>query len=106
MGGEIYSSASMVYLDPSFLIEILKPLVEHRVARNKVEVYVERCRASLRNFVAHNNQTEVEVLVDALECLLAEAELREELLGFLWKDVCVKLSAAHRDRILETLCKS
>ena len=102
--GEILTSAGMVFLQPSFLMDLLKPLFEHRMQKKNVAKYVARRKKSMQKFSRYDTDGSA-CLESALEALISKAELREELLPFLWKDVG-HLKAEHHGRVIETLVDS
>lgn len=86
MPGELFTSVGIVYLDPNYATDLLKPLVDHRLGeeawlRTEVTRYMRErpgggaaCR---------------EALLYAARRLVKDGELSEGLLPFLWANLCV-----------------
>ena len=95
-----------MFLKPSFIIELLRPLFDHRATKQNLEAYLGQRHASL--VAAKSQQTpqsNSNNLCGALITLISKAELSEDLLGFLWKRV-EGLHADHYNNVLQTLVNS
>jgi len=81
--GEIFTSVGMVFLEPGFSIELLKPLVDHRLskasAKTDVEVHV---RATLGVQAPKGAAAQ---LLAGIDMLCRKGLLSEHLLKFLWR---------------------
>ena len=80
--GELFTSSDLVFLDPAFATEVLKPLVEHWLssARAKPEVI---------EFVKAHRDSSVQKLLGAIDTLTQRGEVREALLPYLWRSLGV-----------------
>ena len=87
--GEIFISAGIAYLDPSFVAGLMKPLVDHRLSSRA-------CALGIAQSAAHGS-----ALVAALDELTTAGVLREELLAMLWRDT--DLSSADYAAVLQLL---
>ena len=78
--GELFVSSDLVFLDPAFATEVLKPLVEHLLssARAKPEVI---------EFVKAHRDSSVQKLLGAIDALTQRGEVREALLPYLWRSL-------------------
>ena len=72
--GEVFVSAGIAYLDPSFVASLMKPLVDHRLSTRASVLSAART-------AAHGS-----ALLSALDELTTAGVLREELLALLWQD--------------------
>lgn len=87
--GEVFVSAGMAYLDPSFVATLMKPLVDHRLS----------LRTSAVGFA--EGAAHASALVSAVGELVHAGVLHEELLPLLWRDT--GLLASDYRRVLSML---
>ena len=107
--GEVFSSCDLVFIDPKFVTDLVAPLLDHTLDEalgpQGEATRAEHARAlneSLREFVLAERCNEAE-LRDALESLVRDGELREELLSFLWWRLDL---GKHREAMLQMLHQS
>ena len=79
--GEMFSSSGIIFLRPDYVTQLLKPLVDHRLAQSVFR------KQLLANYAeAHAASThKAAALLPAIDCLVKSGELREELLPMLWE---------------------
>ena len=107
--GEVFSSCDLVFIDPQFVTDLVAPLLNHTLDGaldpQGDATRAEHARAlneSLRAFVRKHRCNET-ALRDALQSLVRDGELREELLSFLWWQLEL---GEHREAMLQMLHQS
>ena len=103
--GDVFLSGGLVFLDPAFATELLKPLVDHRLSRERAEPHVEEhVRATLGATLGERaSRSAVEQLLRAVEALKRKV-LREPLLPFLWRGTALR--AEDYPHAIRMLCES
>ena len=89
--GEVFRSSELVFLDPAFTTEPLKPLVDHRLN-------------SLFVLQKERDPRRAKVLVAGVDALVKHGELREEILPLLWQES--GLHPEDYERVLQMLSKA
>ena len=89
--GDIFVSGGLVFLDPAFATELLKPIVDHRLSREREAPNVEEhVRATLgATQGARASRSAVEQLLRGIDSLKSKGMLREPLLPFLWRSTAL-----------------
>ena len=76
--GEIFASCGIIYLQPNYVVRLLKPLVDHRLNR---QFFTKGHAGAL---LIGDDQQRAATLLPAIDCLVKSGELREELLPLMW----------------------
>ena len=92
--GELFISGGLVFLDPAFATELLKPLVDHRLKRDErasdsIEEYVRATVGATQGKAGGRNA--VTQLLRAVDTLCSKGMLSEELLPFLWRGCALRV---------------
>ena len=86
--GEIFISGGIVFLDPTFATELLKPLVDHRLsrdtARKDVKVHINATIGATAPPSAASQ------LLAQVDLLCEQGRLSESLLPFLWRGTALR----------------
>ena len=119
--GEIFTSNGLIFLDPAFTTQLLKPLVDHRLTRSAQELTGERRAADAARAAKAKQRKAAERyvhatlgagadhralgrLLEALNIYECEGVLSEAALAFLWHGT--RLQAAHYRDAARMLCES
>jgi len=86
--GEIYTYGDLVFLQPAFVTEVIKPLVDHDLmSRLKRNDYKQKMREYIRKKSGPKDPNDFNILWKALENLVTTGEYEEEIVApFLWDD--------------------
>ena len=79
--GEVFVSAGVAYLDPAFITSLMKPLVDHRLARRTLAL----------GFATGADHAAT--LLAAVDELVGSGVLRESLLPMLWREAGLEQAA-------------
>ena len=81
--GEIFSSCGIIYLQPNYVVRLLKPLVDHRLGRQFFQKG--QAGAEMLGGDPATVAQKAAMLLPAVDALVKSGELREELLPTLWE---------------------
>jgi len=105
--GELFRSCGVVYLDPVFVTELIKPLVDHRLTGEGGKLDNGFVEPRVREYVRKTQVTDQEAassLLEMLRMLVEHGELVEPLLTFLWWGVA--LQPQDHAAAVQMLCES
>ena len=78
--GEIFASSGIIYLQPDYITRLLKPLVDHRLTRQRFQQTLGALPGD-----AETQARRAALLLPACELFTKTGELREELLTPMWQ---------------------
>ena len=104
--GEMFAAGGLVFLDPEFITELIKPMVDHRLDDAE---HASRIRDGLRAYIKvapefASDKRALERLEAKLRSFLKEGRLDIELINFLWRGIA--LDCAHHLHALAMLVET
>jgi len=97
--GWVFADSGLVYLSPAFVVDVVKPLVDHRLTVDKAESNETKQDLALRP--SEFTPDDVEHCALELKQFVLHGVLTRLVLRYLWRDL--QLDAAHYDQVLSML---
>ena len=99
--GEIFTAAGLVFLDPAFATELLKPLTDHRMSRERERPAIEE---HVRAIGADGDRLAAGKLLRAVDAHVKQGLLRHSVFAYHWR--ATALEPADYPRAISMLCES